>query len=333
MWRPRVLVVAGAAALVLVLVAVVSVARGDLALPVGDVFRALVGQGDAATRFVVVELRLPRALTGALVGLALGLAGAVTQTAVRNPLATPEMLGITVGASAGAVAVIVLGGSNGVVGSGLASVGMPLAALAGGLVAAAAIYLLAWRGGIDGYRLVLVGIGIDAIGGAIVYWLLNVADVNDAARALVWITGSLNARGWEHAAPLGFALLLLAPVVLWLGRHLDVLSLGEETAVALGVRVGWLRGGLTLLAFALAAVATSAAGPIMFVALASPQIAQRLSGTPRPPLVGSALVAAALTVTADLLARSLIGAAELPVGVVTAVLGAPFLIYLLVRRR
>lgn len=332
-WRPRTLAVPVVAATVLILMMAASVGRGDLPIGTAEVLATLLGHGDPGTEFIVLELRLPRALTGALVGFALGLAGAVSQTTMRNPLATPDMLGITVGASAAAVAVIVLGGTNGVVSSSVAQLGVPLASLAGGLVATTAIYLLAWRDGLDGYRLVLVGIGVDAIGTAVVYWLLSVAEVNDAARALVWITGSLNARGWEHVVPLGVALAVLVPPALYLSFQLGALGLGEDTATALGVPVNRLRGWLTVLAFVLAAVATAAAGPIMFVALAAPQVARRLAGTSWPPLLGSAFVAATLTVTADLIARTLLGAAQLPVGVVTAVLGAPFLIYLLVRQR
>ena len=186
---------------VLVLISAVSMGRGDFPISVPDVLRALVGVGEGPQEFIVRELRAPRVVVGVLVGIALGVSGALFQTFARNPLASPDTLGITMGASAGAVSAIVLTG--GAVGGGIAALGVPLAALAGGLLAGTLLFLLAWRAGIDGYRLVLIGIALWAAGGALVDWLLTTADIIDAATAYVWITGSLNARTWDHALVLG----------------------------------------------------------------------------------------------------------------------------------
>ncbi|WP_158848205.1 FecCD family ABC transporter permease [Saccharothrix deserti] len=330
-WRPFVVVVVGLG--LLVLAAAVSVARGDFPIPLGQVFDVLLGGGQRGQRFIVLDLRLPRALTGLFVGAALGVAGAVFQSIARNPLASPDILGVTWGAGAGAVSVITFAGTLGAVDGTMARVGVPLASLAGGLLAGLLVYGLAWRRGIEGFRLVLVGIGISAVAGNFTHYLLTVGDVTDAARVMVWITGSLNGRGWEHVVPVGLALALLIPAALVGTRLLGALQFDDDTVRGLGVRLNGARSVMLLLAVVLAAVATAAAGPVAFVALASPQIALRLAGTATPPLLGSAVVGGLLVVVSDLVARLAFGGFELPVGVVTAVLGAPYLMYLLVRSR
>lgn len=331
-WRPRAVAVPLVGLALLVLVSALSIGRGAFPIPVAEVLGVLAGGGDDAQRFIVLELRLPRALTGVLVGAALGVAGAITQAVARNPLASPDFLGVTASASAAAVLVIVVGGTTtGAIAPSLAATGVPIAALCGGLGAAALIYALAWRRGLDGYRLVLVGVGIDAIARALTDWLLILAEVNEAARAVVWLTGSLNARGWEHAVPVGVALAVLMPLALVLATRLDVLQLGDDAARGLGLRVDRTRGVLLVLAVAIAAIATAGAGPVAFVALVVPQICRRLTGASRPPLLTSAVGGALLVVGADLIARTVLGS-ELPVGIVTAVLGAPYLLYLIARR-
>ncbi len=330
-WRPVAVVVVGLG--LAVLAAAVSVARGDFPIPLGQVFDVLLGGGAGGRRFIVLDLRLPRALTGVFVGAALGVAGAVFQSVARNPLASPDILGVTWGAGAGAVTVITFAGSMGAVGGTAATVGVPLASLAGGLLAGLLVYGLAWRRGIEGFRLVLVGIGVSAVTGNFTHYLLTVGDVTDAARVMVWITGSLNGRGWEHVVPVGLALAVLIPAALVGTRLLGALQFDDDTVRGLGVRLHGARSVMLLLGVVLAAVATAAAGPVAFVALASPQIALRLAGTATPPLLGSAVVGGLLVVVSDLVARLAFGGFELPVGVVTAVLGAPYLMYLLVRSR
>lgn len=330
-WRPRMIAVTVIGMALVVLAGSVNIGLGDFPISLGDVLRVLVGGGDPSQQFIVLELRLPRTLTGILVGAALGLSGAITQAVARNPLASPDILGVTAGAGTAAVLVIVLGGSYGAVGAALAGVALPIAALIGGLGTAAVVYALAWRGGIEGYRLVLVGIGIGFVCSAVTSWLLVVAEIYDAARAVVWLTGSLNGRGWEHVVPITLALAVLVPVALVLAFVLGALQFGDDTARGIGVRVDRARSALIIVAVGLAAVATSSAGPIIFVALVVPQICLRLVGAARPPLLTSAVYGGLLTVTADVIARTVLPA-ELPVGVLTAILGAPYLLYLLVRR-
>jgi iron complex transport system permease protein len=206
-----------------------------------------------------------------------------------------------------------------------------IGALGGGTVAAIAIYLLSYRRGVTGYRLVLVGIGVTAMLTSATSYLMTRAEIYDAQRAMVWLTGSLNGRGWDQVRPLGWALALLTPVALALGRHLRMLDLGDDAAAGLGTRVEGVRSGLLLVGVALSAIAVSCAGPIGFVALVSPQIARRLVRGSGAALLPSAAVGAALLAASDLVARRVFAPTELPVGIVTAVIGAPYLLWLLAR--
>lgn len=324
--RPRAVVVTAVLTLLALAVGCLAVSVGDYVVPLPDVLRALVGEGERSAVVVVQTLRLPRVLDGLLVGAAFGLAGALTSSVVRNPLATPDVVGVTAGASAAAVGVILLGWP----------VPLPVAAVAGGMLMAVLVGALSWRNGVTGPRLVLVGIGLGASATAFTSFLLVRAEITDAHRAVVWLTGSLNGRGWEHVRPVAVALVLLVPLALALGRSLSVLRLGDDVARALGARVDAVRTGLVAIAVALASVATASAGPVAFVALVAPQVALRLARTPGPPLAASAAAGALLVVTADLLARtglSVVGrpSTELPVGAVTALVGAPVLLYLLRR--
>ncbi len=199
------------------------------------------------------------------------------------------------------------------------------------MLTAVAIYLLSYKRGVTGYRLVLVGIGATAMLTSVTSYLMTRAQIYDAQRAMVWLTGSLNARGWDHVRPLVIALAVLVPVAVLLARHLRSLDLGDDAATGLGTRVEGVRSGLLLTGVALAAIAVSSAGPIGFVALVSPQIARRLVGGSSAALLPSAAVGALLLVASDLVARRLFAPTELPVGIVTAVLGAPYLLFLLAR--
>ncbi|HEX8496056.1 MAG TPA: iron chelate uptake ABC transporter family permease subunit, partial [Actinomycetales bacterium] len=323
---PRAAAVTVIVVLLALFVAALGVSVGDYVVPLPDVLRALLGEGERGAVLVVQSLRLPRALTGLLVGAAFGLAGALTQSVARNPLASPDVVGLTAGASAAAVTVIVLG----------LPVPVPLAALVGALTVAGLILALTWRSGFSGPRLILIGIGLGACSIALTDYLLVRGNIEDAQRATIWLTGSLNGRGWEHVRPVAIALALLLPLALALGRRLTTLSLGDDVARGLGTRVNRDRVLLVLVAVGLAGVATAAAGPVAFVGLVAPQVAVRLAGTPGIPLAASAACGALLVVAADLVARTAFGAllgtsVELPVGAVTALVGAPVLLWLLRR--
>jgi iron complex transport system permease protein len=287
------------------------------------VVAALFGGGSEDSAFIVRTLRLPRGLAAVLVGAAFGVSGAIFQRLARNPLASPDIIGVTAGAATAAVFVIVVLGGGGV--------GVTWGALLGSAMTSLAIYLLAYKRGVSGYRLVLVGIGVTAMLTSVTQYLLVRAEIFEAQRAVVWLTGSLNGRGWDQVRPAGVALAVLLPVAVGLARHLRLLELGDDTARGLGGRVEPARGALLLTAVALAAVATASAGPVAFVALVSPQVARRLVGGRTVALLPSAAFGALLLVASDLVARRLFAPTELPVGVVTAVIGAPYLLVLLAR--
>ena len=304
-----------------------SLSTGEFAIPLRDVLPAVVGLGGSDADFIVTTLRLPRALTGILVGVAFALSGALFQSLVGNPLASPDIIGITAGASTAAVLVIVGGSALGLA-TGLVAV--PVAAFLGGLLTAALMYVLAYRHGLSAYRLVLVGIGLAAMLHSVTHFLLTRGDINDVQRATVWLTGSLNGRGWDQVVPLAVALALLVPAVLLLAGQLRALQLGDDTARGLGVPVERSRIALVVVAVACAAVATAAAGPIAFVAFVSAPIARRLVRSPLT-LVPAALTGALLVLLSDLVARTVFSPTELPVGIVTGLVGAPYLIWLLAR--
>lgn len=304
---------------------VVLIGTGDFPISAADVVRTLLGDGDPSQELIVNDLRLPRVLVGLLVGASLGLGGALFQSISRNPLGSPDVLGLSQGATAGALVVIVLFSGD--------ADQVALGALGGGLFTGLAIYLLAWKRGVHGYRLVLVGIGVSAIATAVNGYLITKADIVDAARAVVWMTGSLNGRDWEQVQPLLIMCAILVPTVLANARGLRMMEMGDDVSYALGVRVERVRMLLMVSAVLLTAGATAAAGPVSFVALTAPQLAKRLTRSPGPNLVPSLCMGAALLVVADWASQRAFGADQLPVGVVTGVLGGVYLLWLLVTER
>ena len=306
-----------------------SLTVGDFSVPFTTVVKTLVGQGTDATWFIVGELRLPRALVGMFVGAAFGLSGVLLQAIVRNPLATPDVIGVTGGASLAAVSVIVLGGGDWFAAAG--GLGIPIAALGGGVAAAVLVYVLAWRRGLAGYRLVLVGVGIAAMAIACIQYLMTMATIREASQATLWLTGSLNGRGWNQVRPVFVALCVLVPVALVTGGRLRVLEMGDDVARGLGLSVERTRLVLIGCAVGLASLATASAGPIIFVAFVAPVAARSLVGRGHLALVASMLCGAALTLGADLTARRLFAPTELPVGLITAMIGGPYLLVMLWR--
>ncbi|GAA4286842.1 FecCD family ABC transporter permease [Georgenia daeguensis] len=292
----------------------------DNAMSAPDLLRTLTGRGESGEKFVLFRLRLPRLLLGVLVGAAFALAGGLFQTTLRNPLASPDILGVSGGASLAAAAAILLGGLSGAA--------VSLAALGGAVAAAVAIYALAWRSGVSGYRFVLVGVAVAFLVNAGLAYLISRAAVNDVREALVWMVGSLGTPAWADVVALAVALAVLLPAVGLLAPRVRILQLGDDTAGGLGVRVEMTRLAALALAVALAAAATAAAGPVAFVAFVCAPVARRLLPTAGLALVPSALVGVALVLAADLAGQHLLGL-QVPVGIVTGVLGAPYLLWLL----
>ncbi|MFD3455111.1 FecCD family ABC transporter permease [Streptomyces sp. NPDC058691] len=321
--RPRLVVLCAALAVGVFLLFCWGVSLGDYPIGLTDVVKALTGAGDPGTVLVVRELRLPRALTGLLVGIAFGISGALYQTMTRNPLASPDMIGLTEGAGTAVVAGIVLGWDGGLGTQGLG--------LLGALVTALLVYALAWKGGATGYRIILVGIGISWICTSATDYLVARGERFEAQAALGWLVGNLNGRTWEQVDLLAVAMAVLVPLALGMGRWMRTLQLGDDVAAGLGTPVQPVRLALLLVGVGLIAFGTAAAGPVAFVALAAPQIAQRMAGTAWPPLVASGLTGALVVLGSDLIAREAIPGTELPVGIVTGVIGAPVLLWLLIR--
>lgn len=308
---------------------IVSVGVGEYSIAPADVVRTVLGMetGNPDHAFIVNTLRLPRVLVAFLVGLALALSGAIMQGLTRNPLAAPELTGVTAGAGLAAVTLIVLL-------PGVSVTVLPLAALVGASVVAVLIYSLAWRRGDAPLRLILVGIGLTAIMSALTTMMITFGEITEVTRALIWLTGSVYGRGWEEIRALVPWLAVFAPAALLLSRQLNALNLGEEVARGLGSRVKRDRSLLLLAAVALAAAAVAVAGVIGFVGLMAPHIARRLVGPSHEGLIPVAAVTGGLIVVlADLVGRTLFAPIEIPCGVVTATIGAPFFIYLLYRSR
>lgn len=288
-----------------------------------DIPAALVGQGRGLAHFVIFETRLPRALTALLAGALFGLAGVIYQRLISNVLATPDIIGVSAGASAGAVAVIV--------GIGLGGLAVQAGAILGATVAALTIFALSWRRGSSTYRLILIGIGIGACFSAITSYLLTFADGTTSTRAMRWLIGSLSGADWGGVYVLAGVAVLGVVLALLLDPALQMIRLGDDLAAALGTRVQLVRVAALLAGATLAAVSTSITGPVAFVALVSGPIAIRL--LPRSGPLPAAAVGAAVLVVADVVAQTAPGISPAPTGVVTGLIGAPVLMFLLVNQK
>ncbi|KRA25837.1 ABC transporter permease [Microbacterium sp. Root61] len=315
-------IVTGMLALALVVAFAVSLMIGKSFYGLDEVARVILGETVPGASFTVGELRLPRSVLAVLAGFAFGIAGVTFQTMLRNPLASPDIIGITSGASAAAVFGIVVLSLNETL--------VSLLAVAGALLTALAIYLLSNKGGFAGTRLILIGIGVAAMLDSVVTYVLSKAVAWDLQSATRWLTGSLNGATWSVVLPLAITSLVLVPLLLAQGRALGVMRLGDDAAASLGVRLNATRVTAIVAAVALLAFATAATGPIAFVAFMAGPIAARLVGPGAALLLPSGLVGALLVLVADLLGQFAFDS-RYPVGVITGVLGAPYLIYLLIR--
>ncbi|KKB12642.1 ABC transporter permease [Devosia geojensis] len=295
---------------------------GQSYTPPGEVLRVLLGEEVQGAGFTVGQLRLPRAVLSVLAGLSFGMAGVAFQTMLRNPLASPDIVGVSSGASAAAVFAIVVLSMKGPA--------VSVVAVLAGLAVALSVYGLSFRNGVAGTRLILVGIGVSAMLESLVAYILTQAPEWTLQEVLRWLTGSVNGARLDQAMPLLAALLVFGGLLLGCARNLMALRLGDDTAAALGVRVSLTRLVIIVSAVGLIATATAVTGPIAFVAFLSGPIAARIAGTRGSLLIPSALVGALLVLAGDYVGQFLLPI-RYPVGVVTGALGAPFLIYLLVR--
>lgn len=299
----------------------IDVLLGWYTVSLPDFIRIVGGETIPGASFIVMDHRLPRAVTALFVGIAFGISGLTFQTVLRNPLASPDIVGITAGASASAVfALVILDWSGALISA---------AAFAGALTVATIVYVLAHRRGPAAQQLVVTGVAVAALLYALTSHLLTRADIWTASEALVWLSGSLNNSDWGGVTRLGVALLALVPAAAAAARRLGPLELGDDTATALGVPAARARTTLLLTATALTAVGTAAAGPVAFVSFLAGPISRRLMRG-QASLAAAALVGALTVLTADFAAANLLPDVALPVGIVTGAIGAPFLLYLLI---
>ncbi|UQW97572.1 iron chelate uptake ABC transporter family permease subunit [Rummeliibacillus sp. G93] len=295
---------------------------GNTIYPVTDVIHVLLGETIPGASFAINEIRLPRTVAGLFAGFAFGAGGYIFQTMLRNPLANPNVIGITTGSSAAAVfCIIVLHTSSTVV---------SLAAVIGGLVTVGIIYGLSRGTSFAIGRLILIGIGIQAMLNAVISYLMLIGKTNDLSNALRWLSGSLNGAELEMTYPLIIAVVIVTPVLIYFAKQLEMLELGEQAATSLGVNTNKTRVILMISAVLIIALATATTGPIAFVAFLAGPIAQRLVGVGFSNILPAGLIGVILVLGGDLIGQFAFET-RFPVGVITGIIGAPYLIYLLIR--
>jgi iron complex transport system permease protein len=315
--------------LVTIVAMVISVSYGEYPISTLDVVKTLLGlpTSNRDYAFIVNTLRLPRTIVAFLVGVGLAIAGTITQSITRNPLAAPEIIGINAGATLAAVSLLVL------LPNAPVSL-LPFAAFGGALTVALLIYLLAWQGGSSPIRLILIGIGFDLIVGALTDIMITFGDIDTVSQALVWLAGSVYGRTWSQVMALIPWIMIFGLMALLLTRELNTLNLGDEVARGLGSQVEWQRGLLLLTSVALAGASIATAGAVGFVGLMSPHLGRQLVGASHEGLLPvSAMIGGMLVVIADLLGRVLFAPLELPCGIITAAIGAPYFVYLLINQQ
>ncbi|MCW5655489.1 iron chelate uptake ABC transporter family permease subunit [Hydrogenophaga sp.] len=326
-WVPRQWVAVLLLSATLVVLALLALGTGRISLnPLQALDILLWGEGSPLERKVVFDIRLPRVLTALLAGAALSVSGAIFQSLSRNPLGSPDVIGFTTGAASGAVVYFVLGGTSSVTSAAFA--------VGSGLLTALVVFGLAMRGGaVASHRLVLVGIGVGATLAALNEAVLLRGELEQALSAQLWLSGSLNARTWSHAVPLLVGLAVLLPVVLLGQSRLMLLEMGDDLARQLGVHALKVKGLMAFCAVLLASLATGASGPIAFIALAAPRLVAFLCGDHGRPLWPSALTGALLLLSVDVVSQSLPFELNLPVGLMTALIGGVYLVFALPRLR
>jgi len=328
--RRRFAVTTAATLVVLVAIVATALVTGTLDYPMSRIVATLRGEGSRIENLVIIDRRLVRTSVAVAIGFLLGMSGALTQSITRNPIASPDILGITTGA--GAVAVFFVTNPSSGIGPSDASATTILtpAALVGGLATTALVLALAWRGGFDGMRLVLVGLGINAVAAAAIVWMMTRADTTDAGVAARWLTGSVDGAKAGDLLLVGPVLVVGALACLALARAIATLRLGRDVATSLGTPAGQVELWALVLAVALASIATAITGPVAFVAFVAPQAALRLFRTAGPTPFAAGLIGAVMLAGSDLVAQHLLF--PLPAGVVTSVIGAPCLLLLIVTR-
>ncbi|MDQ0207201.1 iron complex transport system permease protein [Alkalicoccobacillus murimartini] len=301
-----------------------SLTSGSLYIPLTDVWAALVGQGQAIHEKILFDFRLPRLLIAGISGMAIAVSGSLIQNTIRNPLGDPQVIGITSGAGVGALLIIVVFPQ-------LTGAWLVIGAVLGGITAASIVYSVSWRRGLDPMILTLVGIAVAAAGAAFINILIVYAKVS-VAPALTWMAGSAYGRGWSELRVLFPSVVILLLIAWWQGRKVDLLSFSEESSTGLGLKVKQTRLSVAIIAVLLASIAAANVGAVGFIGLLAPHAARMLVGPHhRQAVILSALIGGLLLAAADWIGVVLLAPKELPAGVVTALIGAPYLLYLMYR--
>lgn len=304
-----------------------SLSVGGVSVPLKEVLASLTGRNAEASNLIIMQFRLPRIVAAILIGAALAVAGALLQGVIRNPLASPDLLGVTGGASVAVVAFMTFV-------TGYSIHWVPFIAIGGALVATTINYVFAWKKGVSPFRLVLIGIGISTAMGALTTFLLISGPAYLAAQVLNWMTGSIYGTNWSYIEVLWPWVAVFIPLSFLLAKELNVQSLGEDVAIGLGSRVQLSRMILLFYSVALAGAAVGVAGTISFIGLMAPHIARMLVGNSYKLIIPvSALIGAIILLLADLAGRMLFQPLDVPAGVFTAGIGAPFFMYLLFKRK
>nr|WP_106781506.1 iron ABC transporter permease [Lysinibacillus timonensis] len=320
--KRRHLIVTSILAVLAVVLSCAMLLLGNTIYPVDVVIRSLLGEDIAGANFAINTLRLPRMMTGLFSGFAFGIAGYIFQTMLRNPLANPNILGITSGSSVAAVFCITV--------LHLSNTAISIAAVIGGLITVIAMYFLSRGRSFSIGRLIIIGIGLQAMLDAVISYLILKSAQQDIGVAMRWLSGSLNGSKMDEVLPLILVVVIFTPILLYFGKHLSLLELGEQMATSLGVSTDKVRIILIMSSVLIIAIATATTGPIAFVSFLAGPIANRLVGHHSSNILPAGLVGANLVLLADLIGQFAFEY-RFPVGVITGILGAPYLIYLLIR--
>ncbi|EAZ90643.1 FecCD family ABC transporter permease [Crocosphaera chwakensis] len=325
----RVPIVLGSLLIITLFVIIISLSQGETFIHPIEVSKIILGikNNNVEDTFIIKTLRLPRILVAWLVGVGLAIAGTITQGITRNPLAAPSIIGVNAGAVFAAVTLLIFVPS-------FAMEILPIAAFLGGLIVSVLIYFVAWQNGSSPVRLILVGISFNLIITALINLMITFGEINSVSQALLWLIGSVYGRTWEHFMIL-FPWIIFSSVLAFLmASDLNTLQLGDDVAKGLGSTIEWQRGTLLLICVALAGASVATAGAVGFVGFMTPHLSRRLVGVSHQGLLPTAaLMGGLMVMLADLLGRLLFAPIEIPCGVITAIIGAPYFIFLLISQR
>lgn len=312
---------------VLGIVFICNIGFGSLFIAPLDVIKSLIGMGEPSYTMIIQQFRLPRIITALLVGAVLAGAGAILQSLVRNPLASPDLIGITQGAAVTGVIFIMFF-------EHVSIFYLPIVAMFGAAVTTFMLYALSWKKGVTPFRLVLIGVGLDAALQGLVKMFLVISPLYTTEKAQIWLTGSVYGSSWHEVIILTIGVMILFPIALSLTMKINTYQLGDDVAASIGNSVQRNRFFLLAISAAMIGLAVSVAGPIGFVGLLAPHIARKIVGSSFGMLFPFTLcIGGTIVMLADLIARTILPSDDLPVGIFTSLIGAPFFIFLLLRSR